>query len=449
MSLPTIVDITVLIQSGVVTQKGFSTILVVGTDAPTAIPVGTLKEYASTAEMDDDLWVGTEVEYRMAQTIFSQTLRPQTIKVGHIADFVAQVNNLACGASPAAGSYITTINGVAYTYVSPGSETEAQIVDGMVAAITAADITKTDNGNNFDLTADNAGETFTITVSSPGDIITLTTTTASVGYQEGIATLALADNDWFGLIGTLKNDHHIKQRAIYADANQKLHGAASSAVELYDPLDSTDCGSLLKSQSRRWTHLWFHDNATEDIEAAVMGNRLAVDADSKATVWYGVTLVGITIQQLTTAQQKALEGKNVNHYGSLGGNGYTTMGKTSDGTFIDLVLAAAWFQARLTEKHQGRLSEFSNAGSRIPATNAGGALIQSDFESVMRLGFTIGHLSPGTPGDSNDPVPVLNFPTRAERTAADIAARHYKYTATVSAGGAIFSVDGDVNLLAA
>ena len=54
MTLPTIVDVDVIIQSSAVTQAGFGTTLVAGTNAPAGWGSTLIKEYASLAEMTAD-----------------------------------------------------------------------------------------------------------------------------------------------------------------------------------------------------------------------------------------------------------------------------------------------------------------------------------------------------------------------------------------------------------
>lgn len=455
-----IVNISVLLQGAAVSRQGFSTILVAGRNAPiAAIPVGTTKEYSLddfAEEMADDGWAGSEAEYLAISDMAAQDIHPETVKVGHLADFAAKVIQIDVVAGPHTGNFTVTVSregyaDLGYTFAASGS-TATQVKDGLVSGLNAlaapalAQTAASLDTDSFTLTADNAGEDFTVTLASPSDDMTQSTTTANSGYGSSLATIALSDDDWFGLYGVDMEDHHILARAKYAEANRKLHIAQSTDTDILVAATTDDIASLLQDQSYDWTGIYYHNSSSEHLSAALMAAKLGVDPDEQATVWYAATLSGIAVQGLSTAQQSAAEGKNAGHYNLLKGVGFTSQGKQSSGKFTDLMVTAGWLEARISESHVARLLEYSNAGKKIPYTDRGIGLLESDVRGIWGRGVAAEHLSWGTPDDDDDPEPVFNFPSRADSDPADRTARIYRYTVTGGIAGAIFQIEGTTYL---
>lgn len=104
-------------------------------------------------------------------------------------ELLAQISNIASAAAPGAGDYTVRLESrgevVEATYTSPGGESQADIVDGIIAAF-GDDLlniaTLVDNGNDFDINFLATGRVWTVTLlSNPGGNLTHTISQAAGG----------------------------------------------------------------------------------------------------------------------------------------------------------------------------------------------------------------------------------------------------------------------------
>lgn len=447
MPISDIVNITVSITGGALSVAGFGTMLITGISAPFA--EGETEIYTTMTELDDAGWLGTEQEYLAAQLAFSSAIRPDRVKVAHLADFVAQVDNVTIDTA-ADGTYTLDINGTDFAHVS-SSETTTDIRDALVVLVNAGDEPVTAAPvltDELDLTADNAGEPFITTLEGDQSAnMTLLLATPNTGYQQGLNTIELFDDDWYGLYGVDDDDWHILERAVWTETRNKLHMASSDDADITDVGVTDDIASVLQTASYARTAIIYHDQTLpgtgEHIGAAWMANRLAVDLDQQSPTWALVNLPGITAQSLTTTLQSGAEGKNASHYPTYAGTAVTYKGRVAEGTAIELIVVADWLQARLTEAHQATLIEYSARGAKVPYTNDGIAQTESDARGVIERAIGVGHiLGPGDP----DTEPTYTFPRRAEVSSADVLAEQYSYQINVTSSGKILNINGSVFL---
>jgi hypothetical protein len=148
------------------------------------------------------------------------------------------------------------------------------------------------------------------------------------------------------------------------------------------------------------------------------------------TIWAHKTLVGITPDDLTIAQQNAIEGKNASHYGTLGGVGATFFGTLADGRFIDQAVTVDWLYFRLLADIQQLFLDYSNRGSKIPYTDAGIQIFGAATRTRLQIGANLDHLA-------GDPAPRVTMPARADVPDADVLARVLRWTFEAQFAGAI------------
>lgn len=444
-----VVNITVIIQDAVVSQAGFGTMLITG-HSTTPLASGESATYTTPAEMTAAGWSTSAPEYLAAVAAFSATIRPSQVKVGRLPAFVAQVTTVDLPTGAAAdGVYSITITprgqpAVTYSHTAAGGTgTGANIITALYTLIDAGSqpVTVVDTTDDLTLTADVAGQSFTVTLVSPASVMTQAATTANTGNYQGLVTLAAFDDDWYGLYPASNHTTpHIIEAAAYIEAVRKIHMAQSAEADLLTNV-TTDAGGILRIAAYARTAVVYHDDNTEHLGAAWMAGTLSVNPDVRSTTWAHKTLPTIPVDVLTTTIQGYLDTDNVNYYVSLGGNGSTYPGKMSDGTYIDNVVAADWFHARLTEVHQARFLEYSNAGKKIPFTDAGITIIQADAMGIVKKGITVGHFF------EDEDSPTYTFPKRADISAGDVAARHLDYALSVKLAGAIHTVSATASLV--
>jgi len=217
-----------------VTQTGFGTPLVLGQH--TRFPE-LIKSYTSISEVADDFST-TDAEYKKALALFSQAVKPPVIKIGKRTANVAQVANISVPTVSDTTSYVVTLNGTAYEYVSGGGATASSIVDGLILAITAGGepVTLTDNGNDFDITANLAGFGFSVTTTAN---LSVSATQANVSVVTNLQAIQDVDDDFYFVLLTSKTQQDIYQMAQYIEAQEKLFVALTNDADVIQSLRAT------------------------------------------------------------------------------------------------------------------------------------------------------------------------------------------------------------------
>ncbi|MCK5603479.1 DUF3383 family protein [Candidatus Pacearchaeota archaeon] len=188
-----------------------------------------IKTYLNINAVADD-FATTDPEYLAASAMFAQDNVPESIKIGKLVANVAQQTNIDVPAA-ADGTYTVTLNSVAYTYVA-SSDTQADIVDGLILAIEAGNlmITLTDNGNDFDMLSDIPGIAMSITVTAN---LTETETISNVNVSSQLATISQTDDDYYFITLTSNTKADILEVAASTEAKLKLFGAMTADASVY------------------------------------------------------------------------------------------------------------------------------------------------------------------------------------------------------------------------
>jgi len=217
-----VVQVNITRETASVTQKGFGVPLVLGQHTRFSEKI---KEYASLDEVALDFQT-SDLEYKKAQALFSQQVKPEKIKIGKRLANQKQAVTLSISQVQNSTDYTVTINGTVFTATSGGSATAANIVDAIKAAVDAGDepVTTTDNSNELDIEANTAGVGFSISVSSN---LIVSTEQVNVSVVTELQDITQVDNDWYFLILTSSTLLDIKQVAEYIQTKQKLFSALS------------------------------------------------------------------------------------------------------------------------------------------------------------------------------------------------------------------------------
>jgi len=383
MGLETIVDVSITKGTKSVTQAGFGVALILGQHTRFA---GRVEEYADAAEMLDAGFLTSDAEYKAAVKYFSQEKVPEKVKIGRRLAKVAQVVTV----TPAVVnnfSYSITINGNAYTYLSDGSATGAEIQAGLIAAVNAGSDPVTASagtGDDVVLTADVAGTSFTYAV---GTNLTAVLTTANVGVIEDLAAVVDEDDDWYCLILTSNAEDDIMNAASDIEQRRKIFICRSDEASVITG-STTDLGSDLKALNYVRTALLWCEDEEQFPDAAWAGRVLPDDPGSET--WMFKTLAGIAADNLTSGQAAAAHGKNVNTYETIGGVSITRNGTMAQGEFIDVTRFIDWVVARIQEAIYSRLVNLE----KIPYTDAGVAIIEGEVRKVLEMGERVGGISP-------------------------------------------------------
>ena len=423
MSLDSIVNVAITRGTKSITKAGFGTPLIMG-------PNGTfsgVNTYESLAAVKDD-FATNSAEYLMAAALFSQSPKPRQVKIKKTSALVAQVDTITPNAvTQAVTVYTVTIDGVDYEFTSDASPTDAEVVAGLTALIDAdsncpADASGT---NTLILTAKNPGVGF---VASVGAKLALAHTTANVGIASDILDAVEEDGDWYCLLTTDIGDVTIKEAAKTIEALRKIYIVRQADSDIRTNVTS-DIASFLKNKNYFRTAVIYASVVNDFSDGAFAGALLTYDPGSET--WVFKTLAGVTTDKWTSSEENNLKNKNVNYYVRVAGVSITQVGKTAGGEFIDVIRFVDWLQARMQERIFSRLVNVP----KVPFTDGGVAIIETDVRAQLEEGIRVGGLAP-------DPAYEVSVPKVADISQVDRANRllpDVSFNATLA--GAIHAVE--------
>lgn len=406
MGIEKFVVVQISRQTRGVTQAGFGIPLILGPNGS----FSDVRSYSSLAAVGAD-FLESDDEYKAAQAVFSQTPRPEKIKIKKSPVNVAQVSDVVIATVANSSLYRVIVNGVNFDYTSDGSATAAEIRDGLISAVNAGSepVTASASGADVRLTADTAGESFTLSVGD--NKLTITPVTANVGIASAILEAIQQDKDWYALITTDTTDVTVKEAAKTIEANRRIYLVRRSDSNIRTSA-TNDIMSFLKNKGYDRSGLLYTGTPTDFSEAAWMGRVLPLDPGSET--WAFKTLQGVTVDGWTDAELEFLDDKNANYYIETAGVRHTVNGKMASGEYIDIMRGIDWLQARIEEGIFQQLALVD----KIPFTDKGIAVIENILRQKLQNGVTVGLIESFTIS-----VPVaaeVSFQDKAARTLPDV-----------------------------
>lgn len=443
MGLEQIVNLNISRDTASVSQAGFGTPLILGSNAGFANP--TVRSYSSLPGVLADFATSTD-EYKAAAKCFGQTPKPATVKIAKMLAKVAQVNTLTPDVSlQQIAHFIVTIDGVAFDFTSDADPTAAEIVTGLKDLVNAASACKmaATGTTTLVLTAKSAGVSSSVSCSAN---LANVLTTPNVGVAESLAAIALSgDDDWYALICTSKADGDILEAAAYIEAVKKIYGVSKNGASILDQADRTDVFSKLMDGNYFRTFCFFSNDYANFPEAGLLGRVLPLIPGSET--WAFKTIAGITVDSLTASSIAALKSKNANYYIKMGGNSIVLDGKVAGGEWIDIIRLIDLIAARMQENIFGSLLR----NAKIPMTNGGVTVIENDVSSVLSANQKTGGIAPDEVDASGDLVPGFStsFPKVSEISTNDRAARKLtggKFSARMAGAIHAAEINGNVTV---
>jgi hypothetical protein len=431
-----VLDIQVLLDAPSVTRAGFGTVLIAG---PNFSPGGgeLIQFFTSLAATVSGTGLTTSSpEYRAAREAFAQGVR--RIAIGRLRARVAQVQTITV-TTAADGVWTVTVDGTAYTFTASGSATANAIAAGLRSALgSAPGVTVTGSSAQIILTANVAGVGFTATVTAAGaGASTNVETTANRAVADELDAVRNENGDWFGLVITSRVAEDLRQTAAWAETARRLYVAQTAdAAVLTTATD--DIASELQDASRAFTAVIYHASATEYADAAWCAKVLSFSLETTSPTWAFHSLSGVIVDAINDTQRDNAIAKNCNVYLALKGQPSTWPGKVASGKFVDEIVIAEWFRARLEEDVAQALINASARGEKIPYTDEGFAVFESILRRRYAQGVTAGHFVAEQL--------VATFPRRSEIIDADATARVYRWSASIQLAGAVHSVESTIYL---
>lgn len=380
-----IVSVSIALNTAGISKEGFSTLLIVGESTNALARVSS---YTSSVQMTDDGYSETDPLYLMAADFFSQIPHPNVLKVGRRQVDTVQVttkNVLAEG-----GTYTLSVTSAdatnTYTYEVQSGDGSAEILGGLATAM-ATDHTVTAVYTDATLTLTNkvTGTAFMVKVDKN---LTKTNGASSETIAETMAACVAYDPDFYGIAMTSRADADILAMANWAEANNKLFGTCVSGSDVLDGSDNTDIASQLMLNNFYRTFSFYHADAADYPEVAVMSRCFTAVPGSET--WALKRLAGVKVDALTETQFNVLVAKNVNTFERFRNLSLTQTGKVSAGEWIDVIRFRDW----LAEEIKVNVLNALVNNEKVPYTDAGIAVIEGAIRQSLRQGQVNGGIAP-------------------------------------------------------
>ena len=414
MPLSDIVAVTISLETAGITQAGFGTPLIL---SPRPVWIERVRTYSDLTSMVADGFTSFTPEYRAAAAIFSQSPRPESLKVGRCANAPTQ----RYAVTPVVANstvYTLTITGpdgvphdVSYTSDSTATASEINVglkagIDALALAVTCSDQT-----TYMRVVANAAGTFFAIKVASTA-LLGLAQDHADPGIGADLAAVSLEDPTYYGIVHLYNSKGCIEAVATFAEANAKLFVAqtSDSAVITTAISGTDDIAESLSASAYARTALIYHPDPAAFADAAWLGKCLPFDPGSET--WKFKTLAGVSTTYFSGTHLTNLRAKHCNYLYTVAGKNITAEGVVAANEFIDVVRGRDWFQARLQERIFLRLS----LAKKIPYTDGGIAVIEGELRAQLSEGIEVGFLTA-------DPAPLVIVPKAASASVGNRAAR--------------------------
>lgn len=439
-ALDDVVSVTITANTAAPSKEGFGTPLIA---AYHTIAGPLVRTYKKPSEMLTDGFTVNHQAYKKAVALCSQPNKVKTFKVGKCLGAPAQTMTLRLISSATGVTHSVTVT------LPDGSSSTVTVTGTGVVNTDAASLATALNALASS-SASSSTDTVTFTTTAAGDVIVIsewssllevkdTTANPATSIATDLASIAAADNDWYGLILAVPSEAIVNAAASWANSNKKLLVYVTSDTLCTDAGTTTDVASDVKGNSYDHVAGIFCGKTLPGVsDAAWMGYNFPYKPGDRT--WQFKTLTGVTVDTaLTTAQKTALAGKNLSYYVTLAGINCTQGGaKTAKGEFIDVIHFLDWQVAEI----QYRIFSAMINNSKIPFTDPGIDTIVSAVTGAIEAGISAG-------GISNNPRPVVSAPAAKEVSAADKATRNLPdVTFTFTLSGAIHTaeVEGTVSV---
>lgn len=385
------------------------------------------KEYNSIDEVTDDGFATTSAVYKAAAKYFSQEVAVDKIIIGRRQVQVATLTPTVANSAV----YSFKLNGTTISFTSDADATATEIVTGLQGAITSAGITDpVDSGTTTLILTLGAADGFTVTDLSAN--LTMALTTSTEAWGDALDAVRDENNEWYCVSIDSRLEADFLTVAAYIEAlkatSPKLFVFSSSAAGVKTS-STSDIFSQMKALNYEHTsYIWKGDD-TGYPECALVGRFAPEQAGSNT--WEQKTLIGTTVDNLTSGEANYILGKNGSTYERVGGYDVVIGGKVAFGEFCDVIIFVDYLKARLQENTWFLLVNTRKIGY----TAAGVAAVEGAVRQTLAEGIQVGGLA-------SDPEPVVTVPNVLSLSSAQRASRVLpNVTFTARLAGAIRAIN--------
>ena len=178
-----------------------------------------------------------------------------------------------------------------------------------------------------------------------------------VGYKKGtdsdfksaLDRINNVDNSWYCVCAvdslTVAENTEIAE---WVAANQKIAFLQDTEADTITAAKTDDLGSNLKTASNSRAAVFWTENESDYLQAAVAG--LCLPQDPGSLTFAFKRLNGTPVSNLlTTSAATVLSNKNINYYANVANRNLTFDGKMASGDYIDVTRSVDWLTARIQE----------------------------------------------------------------------------------------------------
>ncbi len=436
-----IITVAITRQTKAVERASFGVLMVLGVHK---VFHERIKYFTSPDAVLTEGFSSTDPEYIAVNAALAQNPRPEKVAIGtrHANDVVitpVAVNNAV---------YTITINSATgalttFQYTADATATVAEITAGLQALIPGASglpVSATDDTTSITLSSNPAGSLYSAKLTATlGATLTAGTLVAAETPEVAAAAIKIVDNDWYGIVETLRVQAEVESLAAWVESNKKLFVAPSNdanIINLTDAADTISISAKIKAAAYDRTAAPYFGDLAAFPDAAWFGKQLPTDPGS-STMAFKV-LAGIIPDNLTTTQSKNAHDKNASTYEKNGGVNILFEGWVGSGEFIDIIRGIDWTESEIIAAIFSRKVNLP----KIPFTDAGLTIIEAEIKTVLAVGVDVGLYT-------EDPAPNVILPLVANVLAADKAVRTLNnviFTATLQGAVHHTGVAGVVTL---
>ena len=380
-----IVSVQIALNTAGVSKEGFSTLLVVGAST---LSLARVETYRSAVEMTDAGYGESDPLYLAAVDFFAQIPHPTVLKIGRRQ--IDSVDITVKNVLPEDSIYSVTIASAdgenTYTYTVQNGDAAADILQGLETAM-AGDtvVTAAYAADALTSTNNTAGTAFTVKADKN---LTVTNAAPSETIAETMAACVAYDSDFYGVALTSRADADILAMAAWAEANGKLYGTCVAGADVLDGSDNTDIASQLMLNNYFRTFSFYHTDAEDYPEVAVMSRCFTVTPGGET--WALKQLAGVKVDALTETEYTVLKAKNVNTFERFRNLSLTQNGKVAAGEWIDVIR----FRDFLEEEIKVNVVTAMINRNKVPYTDAGIAIIEAAIRQALTRGQATGGIAP-------------------------------------------------------
>lgn len=384
MSLNTIVDLVITLDSKAPTQEGFGTPLLFGYH--TAWLDDRVRLYEEADEMLEDGFTADDDLYMAAKIVKSQKPSPSQFKIGRRVTPLTQVIEIVPTITTQGFKYKGTIGGKTLSYTVLASASVSSICTALASAINAlsAGTTAVASSTKVTCTAGTAGEVVSFDL---GGGMQITDATADTTTDDELPGVLDDDSDWYGLIVVDSSSKAtILLVAAYIEAIRKIYTFQTADTNVLDGNEDEDVLTALKDSSYSRSVGIYHRaiGGVEWLAAGWQAGRLTSQPGSDT--WAFKTVTGVKVDKLLAAHEAAILAKNGSHYTNTGGLNITFEGKTPEGEYIDTTRFVDWQYARQREAVLATLA----TPEKVPFTDDGVDMVRSALSGVLQQGENVG-----------------------------------------------------------